>query len=172
MHSHRTVSGRIDDRIRETTNRGKAIADYEKALAAAVSFVESARANLTLDEASGNPTKYTLEEIDTVGTMVEDNSAWYLKTSAEQAKLGMSDDPILMVMDLTRRTMTLQHTVTKLGRKKAPRKAKVTTTTAEPVAESSTEAVPIPTPTQDAETSSVSADTPEETLVVPHRDEL
>ena len=84
----------------------------------------------------GAPTKYTLEELDSVETRLNESTSWLRQTSERQRNLARHDDPILLTVEVKARGVALQNQVLKLLKRKVPKKTATSeTTTATKVAE-------------------------------------
>ncbi|KAF8515704.1 Hsp70 protein-domain-containing protein [Hysterangium stoloniferum] len=117
----------VQRRHQEAETLIPAIAEFEKALIAGHTFLESARQNYTLELVAEAPHKYTLEEIEDVSTRLNDSTTWLKEFSAKQKGLAINDDPVLLTDEVRARGMALQNHVIRLMRRKAPKPKKTST---------------------------------------------
>ncbi|GJJ09364.1 hypothetical protein Clacol_003586 [Clathrus columnatus] len=113
------------------------IQDLEQALQAGQVFLESARQNYTMEEASGVLHKYTWEEIEDVETRLKSTASWLEEKVKAQKALPLNEDPVLLSSDVISRGKAFQNHVMRLLKRKIP-KAKPTSTGTDSTANSTT----------------------------------
>ncbi|KAK7039209.1 lumenal Hsp70 protein [Paramarasmius palmivorus] len=90
-------------------------------------FLTEARANLTAEEAAGQPSKWTREELDSLEKTLKEHESW-LNTWVEKQKSVKSwEDPVIETTEMRARAKVLEQQLQKLMRRKVPKPKKTTT---------------------------------------------
>lgn len=158
-------------RLKEAAGRPKAVADLGAGMMQAQTFLTTAKKQLEVDTAAGEPSKYTEVEITTLAKSIDSNEKWLAEVQKSQEALKMHEDPVLRIAELERRTRELSAQVAVLKAKRPPRKPKKTTTTVPSSSES-----PAAASSSDSQSTNTASGgeqaQPSETPVTHSRDEL
>ncbi|KZT50948.1 actin-like ATPase domain-containing protein [Calocera cornea HHB12733] len=156
-----TAEHPIQARVKEAQEWPQHLSDLQRALTAGRIFLTGALENRTTDDPE-NPPLYTDEELENVKTILQDNEKWLRDALEANKDRPKHLDATVKTWEMRSRGILLQDTVTKLTRRKVPKKPKKTSTTATSSSTTSAE----PEKTQNAEESN------EDSHIPPHRDEL
>ncbi|KZO97580.1 HSP70-domain-containing protein [Calocera viscosa TUFC12733] len=153
----------IQSRVKEAQEWPQHLSDLQRALTAGRIFLKGAFENRTTDDPE-NPPLYTDEELGNVKTILEDTERWL--GDALEAIKDMPEhlDAPIKTWEMRSRGILLQDTVTKLTRRKVPKKPKKTSTTTTSATSSTASAEPEKTPSAE--------ESKNEPQIPPHRDEL
>lgn len=111
----------IQNRNMEYSAAPQAVQDLQQAIYAGRVFLASARENMTLEAATGIPSKYTIEELEKIEKQVNEIASWLEEGIKKQNLLPKNEDPVLLEKDLRTRGVAMQKDVLKLLRRKAPK---------------------------------------------------
>ncbi|KAM0747743.1 actin-like ATPase domain-containing protein [Meredithblackwellia eburnea MCA 4105] len=112
-------------RSAEAGQRPKAIDAFRIVLASADTFAASAKVNNTAAEAAKEIPKYTQAEIDGLVKMATETRDWFNAVVKKQEGLKPYEDPVLKVSELEKKARDIDTELTKLRKKKTPRKPRV-----------------------------------------------
>lgn len=133
----------VSTRSAEASQRPRVIDAFNVVLLAADAFVSSGVTNNTVAEKRNELPKYTMDELKALAKLGADAKEWLVATLKAQEALAKHEDPVLKVADLKRRAKEIDAEITKLRKKKAPRKprssASTSTSTAATAAETEVE---------------------------------
>lgn len=133
----------VSTRSAEASQRPRVIDAFNVVLLAADAFVSSGVTNNTVAEKRNELPKYTMDELKALAKLGADAKEWLVATLKAQEALAKHEDPVLKVADLKRRAKEIDAEMTKLRKKKAPRKprssASTSTSTAATAAETEVE---------------------------------
>lgn len=153
----------IQNRVKEAQEWPQHLSDLQRALTAGRIFIKGAYENRTNDDPE-NPPLHSDEELENVRTLLEGTENWLQDAlDANKDRPKHLDAPV-KTWEMRSRGILLQDTVTKLTRRKAPKKPKRASTTTESKTSSSASAEP--------EKSQTAEDAKEESRIPPHGDEL
>lgn len=114
-------------RSAEASQRPRVIDAFNVVLLAADTFVSSAVTNNTISEKRKEQAKYSIDELEALSKLGADAKEWFETTLKAQQALEKHEDPILKVVDLERRAKEIDAEMTRLRKKKVPRKPKAST---------------------------------------------
>ena len=102
-------------------------------------FLQDARQNITAEAASGQPSKWTSEELDGLEKTLKEHEAWLNEWVEKQKKVRPSEDPVIETAEMRARAKVLEQHLQKLVRRRVPKaKKKKTTTTSSTTSASAT----------------------------------
>ncbi|KAI8996318.1 actin-like ATPase domain-containing protein [Trametes punicea] len=121
---------------RPIVHRYKEIEEFPKALNnsqmwnwSARLFLTEAKMNLTKEQETGTPGKYTKEELDELEKTLKEHEAWLNEWVEKQKKVKMNEDPVILSSEMRARAKVLENHLQKLMKKRPPKPAKKSTTT-------------------------------------------
>lgn len=91
-------------------------------------FITDAKANLTIEDQGGAPSKYTHAEIEALEKTLKEHEAWLAEWVAKQKKLATNQDPVILTSEMRARAKTLENHLTRLMKRKVPKKKPVSST--------------------------------------------
>lgn len=124
-------------------------------------FITEARANLTAEQANDIPSKWTVDEIDSLEVALKDHEVWLNEWVEKQKSVKANEDPVILTTEMKARAKTLENSLTKLMRRRLPKVRKT----------SSSSTTSSTTSSSDSETTSATSAPTEKSSPGPH-DEL
>lgn len=121
---NRKLVKHVTVRSAEAAQRPRAIDAFKVILGSSDAFAASARYNLSTLAKDELP-KYTEAELSALEKLSKDAREWFAGAVKKQEALKAWEDPVLKVAEMEKRARELDAEVSKLRKKKAPRKAKV-----------------------------------------------
>ena len=136
-------------------------------------FLGEARKNLTEEIKNDLPSKWTIEELDSLEKTLKDHEAWLSEWVEKQKAVKMNEDPVIETTEMKARAKVLETALMKLVKRKVPKavkkKKETTTTSEEPTSTSSAaEETPSAADTPEAEETIIPTPTP----VVPEGEQV
>jgi len=92
-------------------------------------FLAEATANLTAEETSGSPLKYTREELQGLEMTLIEHEIWLDKWVEKQKGVPLYEDPVVQTKEMRERAKTLEMHLQKLALKKPPKVKKTSSST-------------------------------------------
>ncbi|KAF8622291.1 hypothetical protein AX15_007154 [Amanita polypyramis BW_CC] len=84
-------------------------------------FLQEARQNLTAEAASGQPSKWTKEELDGLEKTLKDHEGWLNEWVEKQKKVKANEDPVIETTEMRARAKVLEQQLQKLVRRRVPK---------------------------------------------------
>ena len=91
-------------------------------------FLTEAKLNLAKEAESGEPGKYTKEELDALEKTLKEHETWLNEVVEKQKLVKMNEDPAVESSELYSRAKVLENHLQKLVKKKVPKKKTTSTT--------------------------------------------
>ncbi|KDE04159.1 hypothetical protein MVLG_05384 [Microbotryum lychnidis-dioicae p1A1 Lamole] len=111
----------VSNRITEAKCRSASIESLKGTLASVATFVDAAKKN----DSKAEVPKYTKEEMEGVSKMAKDAEEWLAGSKKKQDALKKWDDAVLKCAEMDRKVREIEIELTRLRRKKQPRKPRV-----------------------------------------------
>ncbi|SCZ94651.1 BZ3500_MvSof-1268-A1-R1_Chr12-3g04022 [Microbotryum saponariae] len=111
----------VSNRITEAKCRPASIESLKGTLASVAPFVDAAKKN----DSKAEVPKYTKEEMEGISKMAKDAEEWLAGSKKKQDALKKWDDAVLKCADMDRKVREIEIELTRLRRKKQPRKPRV-----------------------------------------------
>ncbi|SCV73166.1 BQ2448_7091 [Microbotryum intermedium] len=111
----------VSNRITEAKCRPASIESLKGTLASVAPFVDAAKKN----DSKAEVPKYTKEEMEGVSKLAKDAEEWLSGLKKKQDGLEAWDDAVLKCTDMDRKVREIETELTRLRRKKQPRKPRV-----------------------------------------------
>lgn len=92
-------------------------------------FITEARANLTSEQANDIPSKWTVDEIDSLEAALKDHEVWLNEWVEKQKSVKPNEDPVILTTEMKARAKTLENSLTKLMRRRLPKVRKTSSST-------------------------------------------
>lgn len=113
-------------------------------------FLTEAKTNLTAEEETDTPSKWTWDELSALEKTLKDHESWLAEWVERQKSVPANQDPVIETAEMKARAKVLEQHLQKLWKRKAPPKARKTKTSA-PATESSAPPPKATTPTEEEE---------------------
>ncbi|EJU00266.1 actin-like ATPase domain-containing protein [Dacryopinax primogenitus] len=120
----------IQSRVKEAQEWPQHLSDLQRALTAGRIFLTGAFESRTSDDPE-NPPLHSDEELENVKTILEDTEHWLQEALVANKNRAKHIDATIKTWEMRSRGILLQDAVTKLTRRKAPKKPKKMSTTSE-----------------------------------------
>lgn len=85
-------------------------------------FITEARMNLTKAEESGEPSRFTVEELTALEKTLKEHEIWLNEVVEKQKSVKMNEDPAVESADLYSHAKVLEAHLQKLVKKRVPKK--------------------------------------------------
>ena len=87
-------------------------------------FLQDARQNITEEEAAGEPSKWTKEELDGLEKTLREHESWLNEWVEKQKKVAPHEDPVIETREMKARARVLEQHLQRLVRRKVPKARK------------------------------------------------
>ena len=92
-------------------------------------FITEARANLTVEDEAGLPSKWSREELEQLEKKLREHESWLSEWVEKQKAVKQNEDPVILTTEMRARAKTLENNLVKLSRRKVAKFKKAETTT-------------------------------------------
>lgn len=115
------ISDAVERRRMQSSRRPAAVASLRDVLGTSRTFEAQARANLTQAMKDKASSKYAVTELDALAAQIAKDEAWLNDGEKAQQTKKASDEPVLLIEDLERRTKKLRDMVSKMRKRRIPK---------------------------------------------------